>query len=88
MCEYFVKADPIQYEQRTRTIRIHGVLTSQSAPRHRLPNTTPARTHRPQTSNSASNPPSKASGSGARSHPAILASSNMSAITAPPYGLD
>lgn len=28
MCEYFVKADPIQYEQRTRTIRIHGVLTS------------------------------------------------------------
>jgi predicted DNA-binding ribbon-helix-helix protein len=28
VCEYFVKADPIQYEQRTRTIRIHGVLTS------------------------------------------------------------
>ena len=28
MCEYFVKADPILYEQRTRTIRIHGVLTS------------------------------------------------------------
>jgi len=28
MCEYFVKADPIQYEQRTRTIRIHGALTS------------------------------------------------------------
>ena len=28
MCEYFVKADPIVYEQRTRTIRIHGVLTS------------------------------------------------------------
>ncbi len=28
MCEYFVKADPIQYEQRTRTIRIHGVHTS------------------------------------------------------------
>jgi predicted DNA-binding ribbon-helix-helix protein len=28
MCEYFVKADPIQYEQRTRTVRIHGVLTS------------------------------------------------------------
>jgi predicted DNA-binding ribbon-helix-helix protein len=28
MCEYFVKADPISYEQRTRTIRIHGVLTS------------------------------------------------------------
>ena len=28
MCEFFVKADPIQYEQRSRTIRIHGVLTS------------------------------------------------------------
>ncbi|HYN58277.1 MAG TPA: ribbon-helix-helix domain-containing protein [Rubrivivax sp.] len=28
MCEYFVKADPILYEQRTRSIRIHGVLTS------------------------------------------------------------
>ena len=28
MCEYFVQADPIQYEQRSRTIRIHGVLTS------------------------------------------------------------
>ncbi|WP_088286304.1 ribbon-helix-helix domain-containing protein [Ideonella sp. A 288] len=28
MCEYFVKADPIQFEQRSRTIRIHGVLTS------------------------------------------------------------
>ena len=28
MCEYFVKADPIQYDQRSRTIRIHGVLTS------------------------------------------------------------
>ena len=28
MCEYFVQADPILYEQRTRTIRIHGVLTS------------------------------------------------------------
>ena len=28
MCEYFVKADPIAYEQRTRTLRIHGVLTS------------------------------------------------------------
>lgn len=28
MCEYFVKADPIQYEQRSRTVRIHGVLTS------------------------------------------------------------
>jgi len=28
MCEYFVKADPIQYEQRTRTVRIRTVLTS------------------------------------------------------------
>jgi predicted DNA-binding ribbon-helix-helix protein len=28
MCEFFVKADPISYEQRSRTIRIHGVLTS------------------------------------------------------------
>jgi predicted DNA-binding ribbon-helix-helix protein len=28
MCEYFVKADPIAYEQRTRSVRIHGVLTS------------------------------------------------------------
>ncbi|QJC54854.1 hypothetical protein HC248_00116 [Polaromonas vacuolata] len=28
MCEYFVKADPIQYEQRSRTVRIRGVLTS------------------------------------------------------------
>ena len=28
MCQFFVKADPIQYEQRTRTMRIHGVLTS------------------------------------------------------------
>jgi predicted DNA-binding ribbon-helix-helix protein len=28
MCEYFVKADPIQYEQRSRSVRIHGVLTS------------------------------------------------------------
>ncbi|MDP2679435.1 MAG: ribbon-helix-helix domain-containing protein [Rhodoferax sp.] len=28
MCEYFVKADPIQYEQRSRTIRIRNVLTS------------------------------------------------------------
>ena len=28
MCEYFVKADPIQYEQRSRTVRIHGALTS------------------------------------------------------------
>ena len=28
MCEFFVKADPIQYEQRSRTVRMHGVLTS------------------------------------------------------------
>ena len=28
MCEFFVRADPIQYEQRSRTVRIHGVLTS------------------------------------------------------------
>jgi predicted DNA-binding ribbon-helix-helix protein len=28
MCEFFVKADPILYEQRARTVRIHGVLTS------------------------------------------------------------
>lgn len=28
MCDFFVKADPIQYEPRTRTLRIHGVLTS------------------------------------------------------------
>lgn len=28
MCEYFVKADPIQYEQRSRTVRFRGVLTS------------------------------------------------------------
>ena len=28
MCEFFVKADPIQYEQRSRTVRIHSVLTS------------------------------------------------------------
>ncbi len=28
MCEFFIKADPIQYEQRSRTLRIHGVLTS------------------------------------------------------------
>ena len=27
MCEFFVKADPILYESRTRTMRIHGVLT-------------------------------------------------------------
>jgi predicted DNA-binding ribbon-helix-helix protein len=28
MCEYFVKADPIQYEQRSRTVRISNVMTS------------------------------------------------------------
>jgi predicted DNA-binding ribbon-helix-helix protein len=28
MCEFFVTADPILYESRTRTLRIHGVLTS------------------------------------------------------------
>ena len=28
MCEFFVKADPIQYEQRSRTVRIRSVLTS------------------------------------------------------------
>jgi predicted DNA-binding ribbon-helix-helix protein len=28
MCEFFVKADPIQYEQRSRTVRFHGALTS------------------------------------------------------------
>ncbi len=28
MCEYFVKADPIAYEQRTRSVRVHGVITS------------------------------------------------------------
>ena len=28
MCEFFVKADPIPYEQRSRPMRIRGVLTS------------------------------------------------------------
>lgn len=28
MCKIFVKADPISYEQRTRSVRIHGVVTS------------------------------------------------------------
>lgn len=28
MCKFFVQADPILYEQRSRTVRIHGVLTS------------------------------------------------------------
>lgn len=28
MCRMFVEADPIAYEQRSRSVRIHGVLTS------------------------------------------------------------
>jgi len=28
MCQFYVKADPILYESRSRTIRIHGVITS------------------------------------------------------------
>ncbi len=28
MCNYFVNADPIQYEQRSRTVRIRNVMTS------------------------------------------------------------
>lgn len=28
MCELYVKADPIQYEPRSRSVRIHGVVTS------------------------------------------------------------
>lgn len=28
MCEIYVKADPIHYELRTRSIRIHGAVTS------------------------------------------------------------
>mgnify|MGYP003339356296 FL=1 len=28
MCEYFVGADPILYESRTRTVRIRGISTS------------------------------------------------------------
>lgn len=28
MCEFFVAADPILYESRARTVRIHGVSTS------------------------------------------------------------
>lgn len=28
MCDFFVSADPILYESRTRALRIHGVLTS------------------------------------------------------------
>ena len=33
MCEYFVKADPIQYEQRTRSVRIRGMLTDRKSTR-------------------------------------------------------
>ncbi len=28
MCELYVKADPILYESRTRSVRIHGVITT------------------------------------------------------------
>jgi len=28
MCEFFVRTDSIQYEQRSRSVRIHGVLSS------------------------------------------------------------
>ena len=28
MCDIYVRADPIHYEQRTRSMRIHGVVTS------------------------------------------------------------
>lgn len=28
MCEMYVKADPIAYESRSRSVRIHGVVTS------------------------------------------------------------
>ncbi len=28
MCEIYVKADPILYESRSRSVRIHGVVTS------------------------------------------------------------
>ncbi len=28
MCEVYVKADPVLYESRSRTIRIHGVITT------------------------------------------------------------
>lgn len=28
MCEIYVKADPILYEPRTRSVRIHGVVTT------------------------------------------------------------
>ncbi|MDE2048022.1 MAG: ribbon-helix-helix domain-containing protein [Betaproteobacteria bacterium] len=28
MCEVYVKADPMSYESRSRTVRIHGVITT------------------------------------------------------------
>lgn len=28
MCDFFASADPILYESRSRTVRIHGVMTS------------------------------------------------------------
>ena len=28
MCDFFISADPILYESRSRTVRIHGVVTS------------------------------------------------------------
>lgn len=28
MCELYIKADPILYESRTRSLRIHGVITT------------------------------------------------------------
>ncbi len=28
MCEIYVKADPVSYEPRSRTVRIHGVITT------------------------------------------------------------
>lgn len=28
MCEYFVKADPVQYDQRSRTVCIRNLLIS------------------------------------------------------------
>jgi predicted DNA-binding ribbon-helix-helix protein len=28
MCEVYVKADPVRYESRSRTVRIHGVITT------------------------------------------------------------
>jgi predicted DNA-binding ribbon-helix-helix protein len=28
MCDFFTSADPILYESRSRTVRIHGVMTS------------------------------------------------------------